>query len=399
MSERYTPVEPLPYEDFDIPQFKDDSERPFELGGNSYHRISEHHGRSLERSEINNRLMWGKTIGDFTILFGASSEKGIPSSKPDLYPDNYNHTGIRANGLVTQQGLTRSMEISNYVNGHGLPSESFRTIRILESVTIDGKIFSQKELKEEMLKEWANKAKTAAITFDFVDVEAVDGVIKRATDFVDQHNFYTVERDYQVGERFRDMDSILDSKEHTTEVFAKIFKWLNIERDLEQKKPGTYSSLEEVPGFEGYQFKPTEEDITKYIIEYLPRKMGQYLAKLHNLKIAHGFATDHNWSMVGTLYDMDGASGLAFDGIDPDEKQQILDLEQTFVALAKNTWDKLGSSSHTAKIITEKYEFEGMQRVLENFKNEYVKFSDALQEDKQKMIEKAALQAFPNKTN
>ena len=76
---------------------------------------------------------------------------------------------------------------------------------------------------------------------------------------------------------------------------GRIFNWVNVRNELMGKE-------------ERFDVNK-KEDIRRYLGEYLPREMGRYLARFHRLGLAHGFATFHNWSAVGTLYDLDSVHG------------------------------------------------------------------------------------------
>ena len=67
-------------------------------------------------------------------------------------------------------------------------------------------------------------------------------------------------------------------------------------------------------------------------LDWLPTQMGIYLARMHRLKIQHQFTHAQNWSLVGTLYDLDSPRGEPY-GREMSEEDYDDDIRRTLLAI------------------------------------------------------------------
>jgi len=125
----------------------------------------------------------------------------------------------------------------------------------------------------------------------------LEAEIPRVQDYLESTNFYVVERDLQVAERLEDLYK--RNGEEFTAMVGGVFKWLNVA--TQSKGEGIIPGTESPEPFDINK----KEDIERFFGEYLPETMGHYLAKFHKLGGIHKFPHSQNWSLVGSLYDLD----------------------------------------------------------------------------------------------
>jgi hypothetical protein len=119
--------------------------------------------------------------------------------------------------------------------------------------------------------------------------------------YLQSTDFFIEDRDLQVAERLRDLKKI-KTESQFRQVMEPIFKWVNLATN--SLKSGIIS---DTPVPNRFEFNPA--DIQRYFGEWLPSQMGIYLARLHKLGLVHQFPHAQNWSVVGTLYDLDSVWG------------------------------------------------------------------------------------------
>ncbi|MBI4033289.1 MAG: hypothetical protein HY377_02140 [Candidatus Blackburnbacteria bacterium] len=262
-------------------------------------QLSDHHGRAIIDPRMR-RVLWGDQYGT---LFGAKDWKGTIMEQVVIHDDSTSPYGLRAQGLKDNIGLGRIGEASRIMRENGLPTEVLVRVRKLREIWIGGKLVPVGEWKAGYLKSLDQ------------DIEVAKGYGKRAREgwfrkkkrevqgYFKKSDFYIIERDLQVGERLCDIGE-LRTEDDFTRVVAPIFRWVNAV--AKAKGRGLMPDTEQPPRFD-YSQAP---DVKRYFLSWLPEQMGIYLARFHALKLFHNYATNHNWSAVGVLCDLDSVRGV-----------------------------------------------------------------------------------------
>lgn len=292
-----------PRNDAGLP-FSEESSNPDRKTG----KISRFHGRSSSLPE-SGRVIWEDEFGN---IFTERGFKGLPKPNEDPFlklDENY-PSGVRVNGLMVRSFLPRIIKASQYMRSHGLATERVIETREIEMVPFKGKQIPVEEWKRQTL---ANLPQT------IIDKGKEDPeFLKRLRASLESMEFVVVERDYPIGERIQDL-SIL-TPETAKDFFRKVFSLHNLSLE---KETGTASQRKLDPD--------NPLDWQYYLGEVLPKKMGRYLAKFHSLGLSHRYATEHNWTLLGNLVDLDSVKGTPIFKTDPPirEKDILEDINNT----------------------------------------------------------------------
>lgn len=266
----------------------------------SYAQLSKFHGRAIVDQRLQTTALWGWQGKDYTIPFGARDYKGtimqgtqnhIPFY-PELERDETTPYGWRVNGVKDSVGIQRLQKSSKFFLEHGLPTEIPADIYRLDEILIGKKFVPIRTWKQQALKYGSNP-----------DLRLTNEDRKKIETYLKTSEFFIIDRDVQVAERFRDTRLLTTMAEWRT-FFTPIFQWVNV--TTATLKSGIIPKTPQPEPFDILK----QEDIQRYFIQWLPRQMGIYLARMHNLGVALGYAHAQNWSCVGTLYDLDSVKGV-----------------------------------------------------------------------------------------
>ncbi len=297
-------------------------------------RISTTHGRSVDDRILRDAAMWSDQYGN---IFGSRSYKGAPLNDVGIITyDSTARYGLRINGLKDSLVLARIFRASDFLREHGLETERITGMEKVTHVPIKNHIFPIEEWKKAVVRQARNLlGKKGEI---LVQTDAFSKYLDRA-------DFYVLDREMQVSERLVDLHQMLFFPEMNDKIIIpnqgdfelayyagndihfifsrkqlqfrlqKIFNWVN----TYELQHGRQS------GFDAYNNK----SVLRYFQEYLPDKIGNYLGRLNGLGIVHGYASWHNWSAVGTLYDLDSVHGKPLFNTDDsisneDQKRDVL---------------------------------------------------------------------------
>jgi hypothetical protein len=369
-------------------------ERDFKVG--DYERPSTSHGRDSSEVAVKNKVVWGDPSHK-GIVYGDKNLKGNVMNHIELSRDEYGTHGIRATGLKDGDNVHLISYNSEWMRENGLPTERIAKINKLEEVVVEGKVISIEEWKEKVKGDseadrYRNgplqknkerlvklrRLKENPITKLFVGkgeekkmedrLKVMGDHVKEEEEFEENRekfldaNFYVIERDLQVSERLSDMRDI--SKEKFEEMMAGIFKWVNVV--MSTKGEGVIPGTEKVEDFNIEK----EGDVERYFLT-LGRSMGFYLSKFHNLGGIHGFPHEQNWSLVGTLYDLDSVSRS--ENISPEViKKQHEDLE----AILKRVFDFLSRNRQISRDVVSQMKSEFVSSYLANLQQENGDYSN-----------------------
>ena len=304
-----------------------------------YEQVSRFHQRSLQEV-LGSKVIWGEKFGDYTILFGSKSKKGIPTVHPDFFyltEDEYSkERSMKVVGLLRLKQLYYTIKSSEFLLSHGLPTEHITSIDVIKSI-------NGIEI-EEIIRKLKYAAEVEMRT-EFEDVFSEEELleINELLNHLDREKFAIIERSLPLSERLRDVGKMdvgsteeekIKNREEFDKAMKRVFWWVNarnaiLSKNEDKKTPEKikYSVLgynQETQSFK-YDYK-SESDIAYYFSYALPRMMGEYLAKMHNLGVAHGFATPHNWTLDGSLVDCDSIHGEPINGIKITEDDIFQDL-------------------------------------------------------------------------
>jgi len=98
-------------------------------------------------------------------------------------------------------------------------------------------------------------------------------------------------------------------------MMIKVFKFINTREGLEAKREGREAQYFDVQN---------PQDVDRFFRDFLPSRCAKNLARIHNLGLAHHFPTVHNFSLVGSIYDLDTVTGkVLFDSDEPVGSSEI----------------------------------------------------------------------------
>lgn len=287
-----------------------------------FHKLSLHHARSFGSETIDGKVLWGDEYGN---RFTAVTSKGIPADGciPALEPDPNNYGKFRTKYLLDTVDVGEVNELSRDLRSHGLNTEYIFQSKTLTAIEYKGQVIPINELKQKMRDDYiqGHKAKLAAGNLSpsdsFTERRALsDESIKVLDEYLGQAEYLEVIRQMPVNERLRDLPAILEQFEGPQ---ARRF----------MKAITTYFQSDH----QNVHLEDTAISLYHYMTEILPQRMGSYLARLHKLGYAHGFATTHNWVATGELVDLDGVKKIGNTPLNLE--QAVGDLAQSYMAIAE----------------------------------------------------------------
>lgn len=267
------------------------------VSGVSLDKVSQHHGRDLEVGDT--RAIWGDEYGT---IFGSLNIKGNVTDDLRIQRDRYSSSGFRVHGLQEMGYRTRLEHASQLLRQNGVETEKIEEIIKPHELVIDGERLPMEDVKKRLVEELRTRiAKneeregmlSAQKPLTEQDLPAVEKYIQDA-EFI-----FTV-RSLQTTERMRDLEEV-QSEEQFHQMMERVLRFVNIREEIEAKREGR-----EARHFDAQN----SEDTRSYLAEYLPARLGQNLAKIHNLDLFHGFPTSQNSSMAGGYYDLDSIQGV-----------------------------------------------------------------------------------------
>ena len=332
-------------------------------------RVSRFHGRALTHEFINNNVLWGGDLpGD---IFGSRDYKGLSMAidlDNPLFVDRNSGYGYSVKGLKDNLGIMRIERASDFLRKNGLPTEKIVRESTLKEVWVKSgsnevvKI-SIETFKKEVLKRIWGSAQVERKNGDFYSAQTLEKKWRDIKDYFESTNFYAVTRDLQTAERLTDI-AHPTSMDKFRKNISSVFKWINTA--CAAKGSGIIPNTEKPEPFNN-----NEDDIKRYLSEWLPKQMGIYLARTHNLNLTHNFPHEQNWSAVGTLYDLDSLCGIPLgDKIDDDalEQQKYMDCSNTLSALERSLPPDTPFGNDIAKLYPEVFE-----KAIESFLVAYIK--------------------------
>ncbi len=253
----------------------------------SFEKISPKHGRSMTEKITSKKLVWGGDLpGDIygaVTIKGTSMEEDVVIERTDLFGGEY-----RGYGLMDDSSIDRVTRASEILRAHGLPTEKPVNVKKIKEVYIkrnESRLFDKYTIGNWEKKESEEHKRSLRK--------------KGLQKYLDDYDFIALERHVQTDERLTDVEW---NEKNFTGFLKPIFKWLNVATAY--KNSGLIAGTPRPEAFD-----MSKRSLRRYFMGYLPSQMGVYLGRLHKLGLTHGCAHAQNWSMVGTLYDLDSITG------------------------------------------------------------------------------------------
>lgn len=258
-------------------------------------QLSPTHGRSVEDKRVKDVLLFEDKNH---VLFGTRGYKGGEMEGIELEEDEYSPYGIKTIGLKDNVGLDNIARASETLREHDLPTEVVTKKAQLEEVLIDGQPVPIDEWKRKVITDIQREIDECSPE-DNLKREQLVAWKAQVSEYLEKTDFYLVERNLQVAERVADILHARDIGE-VRAILGKVFRWLKQANTVSRSSGERWQY-----NFDRDLDPENDEDIIYFVSQWLPRQMGRYLSELHSLGCIHGFASYHNWSLAGTLYDLD----------------------------------------------------------------------------------------------
>lgn len=303
-------------------------------------QISEHHGRAVVDERVKGNIIWADSNG---IVYGTRDWKGalIPDfSEVNLEDDPTSPYGLMARGLLDftdfESEIERVTKASSILRANGLPTEAPVRISRIKELIYNGEKLATEQVKRLYLQ---RREKELENIEDPIVLEREKDKFDREKKYFQSTDFYIIERYLQRPERLRDL-VYAPSREDLFMILGSTFRWLNTV--FRGRKSGLISGSAVPNHFDISK----NEDVVRYFTQYLPQQMGTYLGRLHRLGLVHNNATDQNWSVVGTLYDLQTVTGVSLGDKLSTEKDYVDEVVSVGTGIHTILFTSLRSSSY-----------------------------------------------------
>lgn len=304
-------------------------------GGLRLEQPTEHHGRDLQ---MEGAAIWGD---QFDNIYGSLNTKGNKFDNIHVETDKYNPSGYKLFGLFPNDVLDRTCRASRFLREKGVETEKIEQVVKPQKVVVAGQEMTVDELKRKMVEDARSLVKSGEErTGLFSDQRKLtEEDLPKIEDYLEKTDLVFIVRSLQVTERIRDL-SALKTREQFEEMIGRVFRFINLREKIEaerEKKEPQHFSVE----------KP--EDIKVFLTNFLPKRCARNLARLHNQGLAHGWPTDANFSLAGSLYDLDSVRGKKL--YDTDQAVGIDDIKDDLTKIVEsiNSSFKLNLHEKAAK--------------------------------------------------
>lgn len=268
-------------------------------------RVSYRQGRS-HTVESTRGAIWGsKKNGLYACvdIKGNRFEDPVPqiSSRAEGFPLAVKY---RIFGMFDFRFASKIIIQSKELIEAGVETERLERIVVPTSFYADGKKFdSIKDFREHLIGKALD------------DPKIKDK--KEAIAYIEEFQPMIVIRSLQVPERMDDLIT-LKSLDQLKRMMRKVFQFVNARSKIIDE--GVHFNADSI------------ESIQHYFTDYLPKKLGSNLAKLHNTKHIHGYLHQQNISLVGSIYDLDSITEASLNTLETEYNNVEMSL---LISLAK----------------------------------------------------------------
>jgi len=317
------------------------------------------HNRSHTETH-SQRVIWADEHDN---LFGSRSLKGYPNRHPRLEWSSCYPSNIMPKYLLTKEAVDQCNKASELLREHGLPTERVTEVYSLKEVPgIRGESIPINEWKEQAVGEAIRTPPTSfnrplttdqiktylkgtefvavlremPVAFRILDLHEAslmpgyyrilpNGAIIFDHDKAIYYNLNELETHFAThSDLYPQQNRLLEEiraklaklplesgyfarADYCDYILDSVFRWLNVAMPIEIEKSNSKKGFQENP------WQPldvnSQNDIERYLFDFLPKRMGNYLSRFHALNIVHGFPFEHNWTLSGCLVDLDSVNG------------------------------------------------------------------------------------------
>lgn len=267
-------------------------------------KISSIHQRSYElRFGATGCIYWSDEYGN---IFSTLTTKGNNFDYPKALKSQISPSGFLFYGLQDSDSMVRVLRVSELLRSKNVATELI--VKVIEPmrVPIDGELVTLEEFKKRLVRKvWdenAEKGSKDPKVYVSMATNVSREDIPDLSSALDKMTFFITIRGHQVSERLRDIVQP-QSKEDFQSMMQRVFRYVNKVELIGARKDSKHK-----PSFFDVQ---KDEDITRYLMEYLPQKIATNFAKMHNLGLILDYCHAGNISAAGGFYDLDSVKGEA----------------------------------------------------------------------------------------
>lgn len=254
---------------------------------------------------------------EYDIPYGAMVTKGNVMYNLRVDKDPNEPSGFKVFGLdFGVYSIPHRIKASETIRKLGLPTERYVRFKSIEQFAKDGRKMDIEEFKQALYED-AEKGIHSRYTAE--ELKDIKKFLENTTDFIITH------REVQTALRLSEVAQIEDSDQFNHEM-REFEWWLNHHHE----KDSDFTAFK----FISDEGKPNKSELKRYFVDWYPKMMARYLAKLHEAGISHGFAHKQNWELYPALVDLDSSKGepLGTDAIT--EADMMKDALTSFWALS-----------------------------------------------------------------
>ncbi|MBI4058689.1 hypothetical protein HY404_00460 [Candidatus Microgenomates bacterium] len=281
-------------------------------------KISSYHGRSYEMvtGGIYNEIIW---LDEFGNLFTTLSTKGNNCTTCEINSSDSSPSGLIIHGLQDSNSIVRILRASEIMRSHNIDTESI--VKVIEPAELpyQGELIPLAEFKNRLVKDvWEENAtegtRSSKTGWHKMTRQEITQITKNLHDMT---LFITI-RAHQIPERLVDLLEFENSDEEAINyITIRALRFINLDEYLKSKKDknGTYV------------FRGEPDNLEFYLTDYLPRRIAQNLAIMHQAGLVHRYLHTGNISLVGSIYDLDSVRGTPLGLGDPEitEEDKLYD--------------------------------------------------------------------------
>ncbi len=264
-----------------------------------YHYVERrNHGRSIDETASSAKVLWG---GEFQAdKFGARDLKGSRQEQflIDIRQSQHGYNEIRIKGLYDETDVEYLVKASEYLREIGLPTEKITAIYKPNEILYQG--------EPVPVDEWKKLAKARFARQTHKGTQGVI-LIQDVNKFIDNSEFFQVERELQISERIRDL-AFCTTEDEFKRVLSGPLNWINVATKI--KHEGIIPGTEQPDPFDINK----TEDIERYLESWLPGQMGNYLGRMKKAGIQNKYGHAQQWSLAATMYDTQSLIGEPLNG-------------------------------------------------------------------------------------
>lgn len=262
-------------------------------------RISPIHGRSYEiRFGQAGNVYWSDEYGN---VYSTLTTKGNNLNYPKVFKNDVSPSGFLVYGLQDSDSMVRILRGSELLRSNNVETEIILKVIEPQQLPIGEQLVSVADFKRNLIHQvWEENVDKDSIDQQVELKKVTREDIPALSSVLDKMTFFITVRGHQVSERIQDLTQP-ETKGEFVGIMQRVFSYVNKIEEIKSRKDSSYTP----DLFDAEK----DEDIEKYLTEYLSYKLAVNFAKLHNLELVHFFPHSGNISAVGSIYDLDSIRG------------------------------------------------------------------------------------------